>query len=358
MTAIRVGYIRDFRTDLVFFLTLPLVAIGIALGCHAWLSFAAVASFNLWITVPHHFATWYRAYSLREDWSRWKLRFIVGPTVITLLTLCCTIWAPLTALLVFTIWDHQHSMMQQHGFARIYDYKAKAGSRAMGKWDLWLGILLYSNMLLTSPLWAEFWIRELYRWNLPISAANVQLVQTVSWSVAIGYLAIYLAQVVYGLVARGESVNPMKYLFLCSSYGLWYFASWHSDSTLVYGIAHRIMHGVQYMVIVYFYLDQKAKNKDNDRLATFGIWKYVALAALYLLLYQLFSGNPLNQFDFGISHLFGDYSTIPELGLNELSDNRARDVYAATLASSFAMTHYYFDSFIWKVSDAKTQEGL
>ena len=358
MTALRAGYIRDLPTDLVFFLGLPFVAIAVALGCHAWLSFAALASFNLWITVPHHFSTWYRAYSLREDWSRWKLRFIVGPIVITVFTLCCTIWAPLTALLVFTIWDHQHSMMQQHGFARIYDYKAKAGSKSTGRWDFWLGVVLYSNMLLTSPLFAEFWIRELYRWSLPIGLDAVRMIQGASWTITIVFAVAYLVQTIFGVVQRQDTVNPMKYLFLGASYGLWYFASWHSDSALVFGIAHRIMHGVQYMVIVYFYLDHKAENKNNTRLSSFGVWKYIGLAVLYLVLYQLFSGNPLSQFDFGIAGLFRDYTVIPEVGLDQVSARQARDIYAATLASSFAMTHYYFDSFIWKVSDAKTQEGL
>ena len=82
MNAIRVGYIRSFRADLVWFLGLPYIAIAVALTSQQLLPFVALASFNLWITVPHHFATWYRTYGHSEDWQRFRVRLIAGPMVI------------------------------------------------------------------------------------------------------------------------------------------------------------------------------------------------------------------------------------------------------------------------------------
>ena len=359
MSTIRTGYIRSLHSDLVWFLGLPFFAVAVAMGSHQWLPFAALASFNLWITIPHHFSTWFRAYSLTEDWTRWKWRFIVGPVLITGTTLATLIYAPLTAVLVFALWDHQHSVMQQHGFARIYDFKARAGSPSTGKFDLGLGAALYLNMVLTAPLWVEIWIYQLYQWNLPISASTVQAIQWSSWTVTGTYLCVYIGHVVR-CAYQGYAINPIKYLFILASYALWYFCSWHTDSLLVYGIAHRIMHGVQYIVIVYFYLEHKAERTEGRwrSLTNFSVWKFAVMALVYALLYQLVVGRPLEQFGFGIPSLFEQYSSIPEIGLEGISTTRAYDIYAATIANSFAMTHYYFDSFIWKVSDAKTQEGL
>ena len=163
MNAIRIGYIQSFPSDLIWFLSLPLLAVALAMVAGTWLPFAALASINLWNTISHHFSTWFRVFSLPEDWKRWKGRLIVGPVLITAASVTKLIWAPLTAVLVSTAWDHQHSLMQQHGFARIYDFKARAGSQSTGKFDLWLNIVLYVNLLITAPLWGELWIYESFR---------------------------------------------------------------------------------------------------------------------------------------------------------------------------------------------------
>lgn len=83
-----------------------------------WLPAVALASISLWITIPHHFATWLRTYGFKEDLSRWTQRLIVGPIVIFTLTILGAIYIPITFFIVNVLWDHQHSIMQQHGFAR------------------------------------------------------------------------------------------------------------------------------------------------------------------------------------------------------------------------------------------------
>ena len=75
------GYIINPRQDYIWFIGLPLVALAAAIGSQNWLPFVALASINLWITIPHHFATWFRTYGLAEDWRRFKERRIIGPIV-------------------------------------------------------------------------------------------------------------------------------------------------------------------------------------------------------------------------------------------------------------------------------------
>jgi len=67
MSAAALGYIRNPRADLAWFVLLPFCAIAVALGFHHWLPYASQAAISVWITVPHHYAPWVRSYGLRED---------------------------------------------------------------------------------------------------------------------------------------------------------------------------------------------------------------------------------------------------------------------------------------------------
>lgn len=358
----RRGYILDWRGDLIWFLGLPFLAILAALASHQWLPAVAQASVGLWVTIPHHFATWLRTYGLPDDWRRWKTQLIVGPLVIGGLTIGGLVWAPLTLGLLTMLWDHQHSIMQQHGLARIYDFKAQAGSKTTPRFDLWLNWVLYVNMLITAPTFVNLWVRELYRWQLPVSAETVRGIQWASAAITAAYLLVYLGHVV-GCWRAGCALNPLKYCFLGASYLLWYFTSWHTDSLIVFGIAHRLMHGLQYIVIVHSYVRRKTRSEEQPtfsmRLARPGhIVGFVAMCAAYAVLYQLIVKNPLEEFGFGVVTLMQVYRAIPELGFEALTQSKGYDLFASLVISAAPLTHYYLDSFIWKVSDTKVQQGL
>ena len=79
---IRTGYILGRGPGFVWFLALPFFAVAAALMCQEWLPAVVIVSVSLRITVPHHFATWVRAYGLKEDRQRWGGRLIAGPIVI------------------------------------------------------------------------------------------------------------------------------------------------------------------------------------------------------------------------------------------------------------------------------------
>jgi hypothetical protein len=203
-----------------------------------------------------------------------------------------------------------------------------------------------------APLWSELWIAELYRWDLALPAATIQQIQTASWALLATYAVIYLGHVSLGL-ARGHRINPMKYLFLFSSYSLWYFVSWQ-DSVLVYAVAHRIMHGVQYILMVYWYVDRKVERTGQTPrfLRHFTLPRFLALGLLYALVFQLAIGSGLADFSFGL------VATLQADGVLQYTPEQARGFYAATAINAAGACHYYFDSFIWKVRDARTQEGL
>ena len=140
-----------------------------------------------------------------------------------------------------------------------------------GRFDLTLHWVLYSYMFLNAPMFRNLWIRELYKMDIPLSAAFVEGLLFASWIVMATFVPIYLWHV-WKTVASGKAVNPIKYAFIGASYFLWYYTAWHTNSILLFAIAHRIMHGVQYMVMVYFFLERKA----DGNLSKPEFWSLVA----------------------------------------------------------------------------------
>ncbi len=259
---------------------------------------------------------------------------------------------PITLAIMLMLWDHQHSVMQQYGFTRIYDFKAGSGAPMTGRFDFWLSIVLYSNMLLTAPLWAELWIAELYRWDLALTADTIRTLQTASYSVTAAFVLAYAIHVVRS-VAAGHSVNPIKYAFLFATYALWYFVSWR-DSFLVYLVAHRIVHGMQYILMVYWYVDKKEQvtGATPRLLGSMSFGRYFFYGMIYAVVFHLMTGGGFDTLGFGLVTALQ-----AESGLN-FSAEQATGFYAATAVSAGAACHYYLDSYIWKIREAKTQEGL
>jgi hypothetical protein len=358
------GYILNRRGDCIWFLALPLVALAVAMGSQRWLPIVALASVNLWITIPHHFSTWFRTYGIAEDWQRFKQRLVIGPLVIFAVVFAGLQIAPITLLLVIILWDSQHSIMQQHGFGRIYDFKAGSGSPRTPRFDLALHWILFGNMFLNAPLFVTMWLRELYRLNLLVPVSAVRFIQLASWIVTVVYLGVYLVHVVVSM-QRGYPVNPIKYLFIAASYFLWYTAAWHTASIMVFGIAHRLMHGLQYDVMVLHYV--KRKTRDTAASSRFWLMRqlragnlllFVIAGLLYALCFQLATLAPLDEIGFGLFHFSDQYQAIPEHGIEAMPSWLGYHMFAEALISTVAVMHYYFDSFIWKVRDKHVQEGL
>ena len=360
---IRSAYILNKQADFVWFLALPFLAIAAAFACYHWLPAVALASVTLWVTIPHHYATWVRAYGLPEDFKRWRGRLIFGPIAIFALALAAAKWAPITLIILTMLWDKQHLLMQQHGFARIYDYKAKSGAPSTSRFDLALNWILFGNLFLTSPFFTPLWLRELYRLNIPLSAATVETVHILSWTITISYSLIYLGHLAWTL-NKGYAINPVKYVFLGASYFLWYFTAWQTSSALVYAIAGQLMHGIQYIIIAYVYTRRRTeqagrRNSWTGFLVRPGnVAAFLILGVVYAAFYQVLVNQPLEVFGFGLIPMQDLYPAVPSVNIEGVTQETAYDLFAASLVSMASMTHYYLDSFIWKVSDQTTRSGL
>lgn len=359
----RTGYIVGPRSDGVWFLGLPFFALAFAMAGHLWMSAVAIASVALWIDTPHQFVTLVRTYGITEDRQRFWDQLLVGLIAIAGLIALGLWWAPLTLVLVSTMWNHQHQLMQLHGFTRIYDFKARAGAPTTGKWDLTLAWMLYGNLFITAPLFTRFWLRELYRFGVPITAGGVQTVHLASWLIIGSFLVFYAAHVLKSL-SQGYGINPVKYLFILCNYSVLYYVSWHTNSILVYGIANIIMHGVQYIVFIYLYMQRSSRKEQRE--SGFVSWlvrprhipAYVLLLAGYAAIYQLMAGRPLDEFGFGAVSLASQYEAVPEIKIGAMSIATGQELFLLTLLNVPGMLHLYYDSFIWKVRDARSQKGL
>ena len=360
---LRTAYIHSGRQDLFWFIALPFLAIAAGLATQQWLDSAATAIVAVWITIPHHFASWLRTYGIAEERREYRDRLIIGPIFLFTACLLGFSWAPITTAALVILWDHQHSIMQQHGFARIYDFRGRTGAPSTGRFDLILGWVLFSNMLLTSSMFVVPLVHELHKLNLPVTAEGIRLVQTCSWSLVVGYMAIYLGHIVWSW-KKGYAVNPMKYVFIAASYFLWYFCAWHVSNVLVWLVAHRIMHGLQYIVMVYWYMQrQTSKSESTGRLVSAlvrpgNILMFVVAGVMYSLLFHFLTGGEMGAFLFNWAQFPTMYDAIPRLGFPPMVANEAYPFVAVGLLNAFGLTHYYFDSFIWKVSSKRTQGGL
>ncbi len=335
----RSGYIVNPINDRIWFLGLPFLAIGAALASQLHLPGVWLVAVSALVTVPHQGVTFLRVYASPTERARWPRLLTAGPLILIPGVYFMIEWNPWLLILGVTLWDHQHSIMQQYGFARIYDHKAEAGAPLTPKFDYYLNWVLFVNMLLVTDLFTRFWVRTFQQVGYTPSVEFVSTVQTVSWGVTTAFLIAYAFHVVRS-VRAGHAINPTKYLFIGASYFLWYYMAFSTLSMVVFSIAHRIMHGVQYIVMVYFYNVNTVARTGGDSkiLQLLGrpepkwVFAFVALCGVYALFFwQLTLARGFSE----------DY-----------------DIFAASLISSFALLHYYMDAFIWKIRKPELADNL
>lgn len=335
----RRGYIVGPWSDLVWFLVLPFAAVAAALLAQQFLPAVGLVAVIFAVTVPHHGVTWLRLYGSPAEFRLWRGRLVAGPLLFIPAAFLLLKFAPLSLVLVVALWDHQHSIMQQYGFGRIYDYKASTGAEITRRFDFYLHWALFVNMLVVSPVFTIYWVRMFHLWHLPVSSAAVETVHLVSWTATGCYALVYLGHLVWS-VRKGHRLNPSKYLFLLASYFLWYFTAFATTSLLVWSIAHRIMHGGQYLVMVFCYNRNRVARTGGDS----ALLRYLGSPGkLHVAAFLLFcAGYALVFWQMQAAHhLSPDF-----------------DLLSASLVSSFALLHYYFDSFIWKVRRPELQRSL
>ena len=285
----------------------------------------------LLVDVAHVYATTFRAYFDTTELRRRPWLYGLTPLAGWLLGVCVysvgsqLFWRLLAYLAVF------HFVRQQYGWVALY--RSRAGEhgclgRAIDTTAIYLATI-YPLLYWHAHLPRAFW------WFLP--GDFVPLGREVARAVAPFYwasLVLYGLRSIYrGLIAADW--NPGKDLVVASTALCWYLGIIACNSDYAFTVTNVIIHGVPYMVIVYWYSRRHGAAADA---AARGGW---ARCIRYLGVLWMFAFIEELAWDRWVWHdrswLFGPSVELPQW----------QTVLVPLLAVP-QWTHYVLDGFLWR----------
>ncbi|MEE9603396.1 MAG: tetratricopeptide repeat protein, partial [Thermoguttaceae bacterium] len=345
--------------DLAYVVVTPvaIVPVVLILARH-WLTAEqvslAVISFA---SLGHHLPGFMRAYGDRELFHRFRWRFLLSPLLVFALALLFTPPPPLASALhlpwkhlhglelILLFWGTWHGLMQIYGFMRIYDVRLGVNDRRSGQLDHALCLIVFVAGVVFSDARVFSIAKGMWQSGLPLFGP-----EWLYWTrVAVGVAAVgILSAYAMNLRARwrkGQPVSLLK-LLLVGTTGWFYWFTGRLSTNVLIGLAmFEIYHAVQYYAIVWIY-NRRLLRRAGDRFGLLGFlfrdrWSmlgfYLAAIAAY-----------------GSIRFFADSSN----GLLFLVGSAESHQWLMALFVSSSLLHFYFDGFIWKVSERKTQENL
>ncbi len=252
--------------DIAAFLGSAVVSLGLlAVGWSAgWLNQDTPdwtwVSFILLVDVAHVYATGFRVYFVPGEFSRrpWvyglapALGFIIGLAVYSESEVY--FWRGLAYLAVF------HFVRQQYGWVALY--RARAGEQGqLGRWIDTIAIylatvfpLVYWHAHLPRNFW---WFLEGDFANLPLTAARV--LEPIYWLA----LSAYFARSLHNGF-RHRFWNPGKDIVVATTALCWYLGIVAVNSDYAFTVTNVIIHGVPYLVLVYWYRFVRTADDARD----------------------------------------------------------------------------------------------
>jgi len=357
--ASRRAWIVSPAWDLVYLVLTPVLIVpAVLVAAQRWLTpeqiFLAVIAFA---SLGHHLPGFMRAYGDRELFARYKWRFLLAPPLVFALALVFTPprgvatalglpWSHLHGLeLILLVWGTWHGLMQTYGFMRIYDIRTGENDRTTARLDHALCVAMFVAGVVFSDTRMFGVASAMWQCGLPLFGPEA--LATARWVVGGGSatVAVLYALNLWDRRRRGAPINGVK-LLLAASTGWFYWYCGRLSTNVLIGIAmFEIYHAVQYNAIVWVY-NRRLFEKAGERFGPLGflfrdrttmLCLYLAGIAAYSSI-RFFTAEPGDQ-------MFG----------GDVYDAR-QGLIALFVTSS--LLHFYYDGFIWKVSDRKTQEPL
>ena len=345
--------------DLAYVVVTPILIVPIVLiVARRWLtpeevSLAVIAFASL----GHHLPGFMRAYGDRELFRRYRSRFLLVPLLVFALALLFSPpsslaralhlpWTHLHGLeLILLLWGTWHGLMQTYGFMRIYDVRLGVNDRWSARLDHWLCLSVFVAGVVFSDARAFGVANAMWQSGLPLFGPEwLAWTRLIVGSVGVCVLVAYAVN----LVRRHRLGLPVSWLklLLIGTTGWFYWFTGRLSTNVLIGLAmFEIYHAVQYYAIVWVYnrrLFQRAGERFGplrflfqDRWSMLGIY-LAAIAAYGSIRYFNIDAN---------EYVFVGGSLDAHQWL-----------VALFVTSSFL--HFYFDGFIWKVSEKKTQQNL
>jgi tetratricopeptide (TPR) repeat protein len=357
--ATRRSWIVSPTWDLAYLVLTPLLIVpAVLLAVERWLSpeqvYLAVISFA---SLGHHLPGFMRAYGDRELFHRYRWRFLLAPPLVFALALVFTPppavaaalglpWTHLHGLeLILTLWGTWHGLMQTYGFMRIYDLRRGENDPRAARLDKALCIAIFVAGVVFSDTRMFSLAGAMWQTGLPLfgpeTLARVRLLvgAACAW-VAVVYVGEALIR-----KRRGAPVNGVKLLLAGVTGWFWWYCGRLSTNLLVGVAMFEIYHAVQYNAIVWIY-NRRLLTRAGERFGPLGflfrdrftmLGMYLGAIAAYSSI-RFFTADPNDRMfnaDLASAHQW---------------------LIAAFVASS--LLHFYYDGFIWKVSEPKTRDNL
>jgi len=344
--------------DLVYLIATPLLIVPVALmASRQWLTpeqvYLAAISFA---SLGHHLPGFMRAYGDRELFHRFRTRFLLAPPLVLAMALLFSPpsrlrealhlpWNHLHGLeLILFVWGTWHGLMQTYGFMRIYDLRRGENDRRAARLDHALCLAMFiAGVVFSDGRMFEI-AGVMWQTGLPLFDHSGLVV--LRWVVGTT-CAVVGALYAFDLLRRrasGLPINGVK-LLLALTAGWFYWYCGRINNLLVGVAMFEIYHAVQYNAIVWIY-NRRLFERVRNRFGPLGFLfrDRVVMLCTYLA-------------------AIGAYSSI-RFFTAEANDRMFRGdnldahqwLIALFVTSSFL--HFYYDGFIWKVSEKKTQDNL
>ena len=345
--------------DLVYVVVTPvaIVPVVLILARH-WLTAEqvslAVISFA---SLGHHLPGFMRAYGDRELFLRFRWRFLFAPLLVFALALLFTPptavaaalhlpWKHLHGLeLILLFWGTWHGLMQIYGFMRIYDVRLGVNDRRSARLDHALCLIVFVAGVVFSDARMFSIANGMWQTGLPLFGPEwLYWTRVLVGVTGIAILAAYAANL-YSRWSKGQPVSLLK-LLLVGTTGWFYWYTGRLSTNVLIGLAmFEIYHAVQYYAIVWIY-NRRLLQRAGDR---FGLLGFIfrdrwSMVCVYLAAIGAY----------GSIRFFSDDAS----GYLFLAGSEDTHQWLMALFVTSSLLHFYFDGFIWKVSERKTQENL
>jgi len=293
-----------------------------------------VASFG---AVGHHFPGLLRAYGDAELFQRFKVRFVIAPLFLVAVCVFCIARELSGLTLVLYAWGVWHGLAQTYGFLRIYDAKVQSQATLTCRLDLAMCVVWFLGLVVLSPTRLRRVLEMFYAsGGLVVPAAWLSGARAVAQAALV---AVTMAFLLHLLIEwrRGHRPSPLKLLTMVTSFSFWWYSNIAVSNLLLGILLFELFHDVQYLSIVWAFNRKRAEKGALRGLSRFLFRPRAALIGGYV----------------GLVFAYGALS----YAANGMPSALPKKVLLGVLAAS-ALLHFYYDGFIWKVSDKATRQPL
>lgn len=325
--------------DLALIVATPLLILpAMMLARSRWADASIVLFIAAFGQLGHNLPGMMRAYGDRALFERYKTRFIVAPIVLVAVCVLAVVYHLHGLILVTAVWAIWHALMQTHGFARIYDAKAKSFDAPTRWLDFAMTFTWFGGAIILCDQPMTLLLTHFYNSGGPtIPAGALSVVRTV-WVVAMsGATVLFLANALRCWWREGR-FSGVKHLLLAISIAFYWYAYSGVQNILVGAAMFDLFHDIQYLTIVWVFNRKRAESDAGAGAFTrFVFGRSGALIGVYL----------------GLIMAFGSLRYVEEY----LTAGVLRDLLTGVIAT-MGLLHYYYDGFIWKVRDGQVRKTL